>query len=216
MLGRTAEVVVTPGNPGIPGSVVDAAGGARRRPVRHRAGAASWSTGWPTGCGRPGRLVFGPGADGAQLEGSKAFMKELVSAARACPRPATAPSPRWSPPSTFLRSLPPPYVVKTDGLAAGKGVLVTHDLAEAEADVRDKLSGASFGDGGSDGRHRRGHDRPRGVGVRHLRRHPGRGPGPGPGLQAGRPTATRGPNTGGMGAYSPAAVARPPTSPTTS
>jgi phosphoribosylamine--glycine ligase len=42
----------------------------------------------------------------------------------------------------------PPYVVKTDGLAAGKGVLVTDDLAAAEADVRDKLSGSSFGDAG--------------------------------------------------------------------
>ena len=44
--------------------------------------------------------------------------------------------------------MPPPYVVKTDGLAAGKGVLVTDDLAEAEADVRAKLAGDAFGDAG--------------------------------------------------------------------
>ncbi len=48
----------------------------------------------------------------------------------------------------FLRSLPGPWVVKTDGLAAGKGVLVTDDLATAEADVASKLSGASFGAAG--------------------------------------------------------------------
>jgi phosphoribosylamine--glycine ligase len=48
----------------------------------------------------------------------------------------------------FLRSLPAPWVVKTDGLAAGKGVLVTHELAQAEDDVRQKLAGASFGDAG--------------------------------------------------------------------
>ena len=48
----------------------------------------------------------------------------------------------------FLRSLPGPWVVKTDGLAAGKGVLVTDSLAEAEADVAAKLSGDAFGDAG--------------------------------------------------------------------
>src|SRR4029450_5961846 len=48
----------------------------------------------------------------------------------------------------FLRTLPGLYVVKTDGLAAGKGVFVTESLREAEADVRDKLSGASFGAAG--------------------------------------------------------------------
>ena len=48
----------------------------------------------------------------------------------------------------FLRSLPGPWVVKTDGLAAGKGVLVTDSLAEAEADVAAKLSGEAFGDAG--------------------------------------------------------------------
>ncbi len=43
----------------------------------------------------------------------------------------------------------PPYVIKTDGLAAGKGVLVTHDLEAARADVREKLSGRAFGDAGT-------------------------------------------------------------------
>lgn len=94
-----------------------------------------------------GKLVFGPGADGARLEGSKTWMKEVVTA-------AGVPTARYGSFSDeegaieFLRSLPGPYVVKTEGLAAGKGVLVTEDLAEAEADVREKLSGSSFGDAG--------------------------------------------------------------------
>ena len=48
----------------------------------------------------------------------------------------------------FLRTLPGPWVVKTDGLAAGKGVLVTGSFAEAVADLRDKLSGSSFAGAG--------------------------------------------------------------------
>src|SRR2546423_14846507 len=48
----------------------------------------------------------------------------------------------------FLKALPGPYVIKTDGLAAGKGVLVTESLDEAAEDVRAKLSGSAFGDAG--------------------------------------------------------------------
>ena len=93
------------------------------------------------------RLVFGPGADGARLEGSKAFMKEVLAE-------AGVPTARYGvfdeaePAAQFLRELPGPWVVKTDGLAAGKGVLVTDSLDEAEADVAAKLSGESFGDAG--------------------------------------------------------------------
>lgn len=94
-----------------------------------------------------GKLVYGPGADGARLEGSKQWMKDFVQR-------AGVPTARYgvfdNPDAAiaFLRTLPPPYVVKTDGLAAGKGVLVTEELAEAEADVRAKLSGTAFGDAG--------------------------------------------------------------------
>ena len=94
-----------------------------------------------------GRLVFGPGSDGATLEGSKKFMRELLAE-------ANVPSPRYgafdelAPAVEFLRSLEGPWVVKTDGLAAGKGVLVTGDIAEAEEDAASKISGASFGDAG--------------------------------------------------------------------
>ncbi len=146
VLARTADVVVTPGNPGIPGSVATP-------PEELDADLFVVGPEQPLVDGladrlrAAGKLVFGPGANGAQVEGSKAFMKDLASA-------AGVPTARYgtfdavAPALAFLRTLPPPYVVKTDGLAAGKGVLVTADLAEAEADVRDKLTGASFGDAG--------------------------------------------------------------------
>jgi len=95
-----------------------------------------------------GKTVVGPGADGARLEGSKAYMKEFLAAAGV----ATAAYGTFRDPDAalaFLRTMRPPYVVKTDGLAAGKGVLVTDDFERARADVRDKLSGAAFGEAGT-------------------------------------------------------------------
>ena len=150
VLGRTAEVVVTPGNPGIPGSVAT--------PVADLVADGSVDLvvigpEQPLVDGLADRLralgvrVFGPGADGAQVEGSKAYMKELALAA-GIPTARFAAFDEVDGALAFLRSLPGPYVVKTDGLAAGKGVLVTDDLAEAEADVRAKLAGQSFGDAG--------------------------------------------------------------------
>src|ERR1700729_692169 len=94
-----------------------------------------------------GRSVFGPGADGARLEGSKAWMKEVLASA-GVPTAAYGSFDQVGPALDFLRSLPSPWVVKTDGLAAGKGVLVTGDLDQAAADVVAKLSGASFGAAG--------------------------------------------------------------------
>jgi phosphoribosylamine--glycine ligase len=94
-----------------------------------------------------GRLVVGPGADGARLEGSKAWMKELLGEARVpTARHGTFDHPDEA--IAFLRTLPGPWVVKTDGLAAGKGVLVTDSFEEACADVRAKLSGQAFGEAG--------------------------------------------------------------------
>ncbi len=145
-LGRTAEVVVTPGNPGIPGSVatppeaIDA-------DLFVIGPEAPMVDGLADRLRAAGHLVLGPGAAGAALEGSKAFMKDLLVE-------AGVPTARYGaftepgPALDFLRSLPPPYVVKTDGLAAGKGVLVTTSLIEAEDDVRAKLAGSSFGDAG--------------------------------------------------------------------
>jgi phosphoribosylamine--glycine ligase len=94
-----------------------------------------------------GKTVFGPGMAGAQLEGSKAFMKEFLEE-------AGVPSAGWGDfddersALAFLETMRPPYVIKTDGLAAGKGVLVTNDLDEARRDVKAKLSGSAFGDAG--------------------------------------------------------------------
>lgn len=150
VLGRTAEVVVTPGNPGIPGSVAT--------PVEELVADGSVDLvvvgpEQPLVDGLADRLraqgvrVFGPGADGARIEGSKAYMKELAVAA-GLPTARYGSFDAVEPALQFLRTLPGAYVVKTDGLAAGKGVLVTDSLAEAEADVREKLSGESFGDAG--------------------------------------------------------------------
>jgi phosphoribosylamine--glycine ligase len=146
VLARTAEVVVTPGNPGIPASV-------RTPPEEIEADLfvvgpeAPLVDGLANRLRAAGRLVFGPGADGARLEGSKAWMKDLLSA-------AGVPTARYGSFADeagaldFLRGLRGPWVVKTDGLAAGKGVLVTDRLDEAVDDVRSKLAGESFGNAG--------------------------------------------------------------------
>ncbi|MEA2827795.1 MAG: phosphoribosylamine---glycine ligase [Actinomycetota bacterium] len=146
VLGRTASVVVTPGNPGIQGSVATP-------PEEIDADLFVIGPEGPLVDGladrlrASGRLVFGPGADGARLEGSKAWMKSLLSDARV-PTARHGVFSDVSSAAVFLRSLAPPYVVKTDGLAAGKGVLVTSSLDDALADVAAKLSGTAFGAAG--------------------------------------------------------------------
>ena len=107
------------------------------------------------------------------------------------------------PAKAFLRSLPGPWVVKTDGLAAGKGVLVTGSLPEAEADVDAKLSGDAFGDAGRRVVVEEGLDGPGVLAAGPVRRPTAGRAGPGPGLQAASTIGDGGPNTGGMGAYSP-------------
>jgi phosphoribosylamine--glycine ligase len=94
-----------------------------------------------------GRRVVGPGRDGARLEGSKAFMKEVLVAA-GVPTARHGTFVDASDAIEFMKSLGGTVVVKTDGLAAGKGVLVTDDLDQAARDVESKLSGAAFGDAG--------------------------------------------------------------------
>jgi len=147
VLARSAEVVVTPGNPGIPNSVptppeqVDADLFVIGPEVPLVDGLADRLR-------ADGRLVFGPGADGARLEGSKAWMKELVAAA-GVPTARHGTFDSVDPAHAMLDTLAPPFVIKTDGLAAGKGVLVTESLSEARNAVGDYLSGASFGDAGT-------------------------------------------------------------------
>ena len=95
-----------------------------------------------------GKAVLGPNTDGAQLEGSKAFMKDFLAAA-GVPTAAYGTFTEGAPALAFLQTMAPPYVIKTDGLAAGKGVLVTESLDEARSDVHHKLSGDAFGAAGA-------------------------------------------------------------------
>jgi phosphoribosylamine--glycine ligase len=92
-----------------------------------------------------GKVVFGPGADGARLESSKAWMKEVLADAGI----PTARHKSFAPLQVeqalaFLETLPGLYVIKTDYLMAGKGVLVTSSLDEARVDVREKLEHGSI------------------------------------------------------------------------
>jgi len=154
-LARTADVVVAPGNPGM--SCV-APSGYRITitdipPESVDADLVVVGPEQPLVDGLADRLradhkqVFGPGADGARLEGSKAYMKGLLAE-------AGVPTARYGSfedlkeAKAFLRELPGPWVVKTDGLAAGKGVLVTDSMAEAGGHLAAKLSGERFGEAG--------------------------------------------------------------------
>jgi len=155
VLARTADVVVTPGNPGITGTSPEGHSIASVDTPPEQVDAdlyvigpeAPLVDGLADRLRAAGRRVFGPGADGARIEGSKAFMKELLAEA-GVPTARFGVFTEVGPAVDFLRSLDGPWVVKTDGLAAGKGVLVTDSLAEAEADVAAKLSGDAFGSAG--------------------------------------------------------------------
>ena len=92
-----------------------------------------------------GKVVFGPGADGARLESSKAWMKEvLADAGIPTARHASFAPMQEAQAVAFLESLPGGYVIKTDYLMEGKGVLVTPSLEEAVADARAKLEHGSI------------------------------------------------------------------------
>lgn len=154
-LGRTVDVVVSPGNPGMPGTTeqghrvtcTDAPAGETDADLIVIGPEAPLVDGLADRLRAQGRVVFGPGADGALLEGSKAFMKEVLAS-------SGIPTARYGAFSSvdeaveFLKTLDGLFVVKTDGLASGKGVLVTDSIDEAERDVVSKLSGAAFGDAG--------------------------------------------------------------------
>jgi phosphoribosylamine--glycine ligase len=96
-----------------------------------------------------GHLAFGPSAAAAMLEGSKVWMKDVLATAEvATARHRAFAAPDLDGALTFLETLPGSYVIKTDGLAAGKGVVVTESIAEARDAVRSYLSGTAFGDAG--------------------------------------------------------------------
>jgi phosphoribosylamine--glycine ligase len=92
--------------------------------------------------------AYGPRADGARLEASKVFTKQILLKHGIPTAPAgifTAVEPALA----YLRERGAPIVIKADGLAAGKGVVVAQTLAEAEAAVHDMLAGNKFGSAGS-------------------------------------------------------------------
>ncbi len=206
VLGRTADVIITPGSPGIPGSVdtdpteIDA-------DLFVIGPEAPLVDGLADQLRAQGKLVFGPGADGARLEGSKAWMKEVLATA-GVPTAMHGTFTEVEPALAYLDTMPEFYVVKTDGLAAGKGVVVTHDLAEAQAAVRSYLSGDAFGDAGRTVVIEEGLTGPeisilaicdgtKAVALAPAQDFKRIGVG------------DTGPNTGGMGAYSPVPVATP-------
>jgi phosphoribosylamine--glycine ligase len=208
-LSRTAEVVVTPGNPGIPGSVRAAAEDLDGVDLFVIGPEVPLVDGLGDRLRARGALVLGPGADGARLEGSKAWMKEVLDAAGVpTARHAAFSAGELDRALAHLRAMPGLYVVKTDGLAAGKGVLVTESLAEAEDDVRAKLDGSAFGAAGRRVVIEEGLSGPevslmclcdgeRAVPLASAQDYKRLGDG------------DAGPNTGGMGAYSPVRAVGP-------
>ena len=94
---------------------------------------------------RPNVRVVGPGAAGAQLEGSKAFSKALMAEFGIPTAAYEAFTDDLAGAQQFLRKLKPPYVLKADGLAAGKGVIIAPALEEADAELAE-MFGGKFGD----------------------------------------------------------------------
>ncbi len=154
-----------------------------------------------------GLRCFGPRQEAARLEGSKAFAKEFM-AKHGIPTAAHRSFTDLDAALNYVRAIGAPVVIKADGLAAGKGVILAEDLATAEAALRDMLDEGKFGSAGStvvveewlrgeetsyialvDGEHI--------LPLASSKDHKARDDG------------GRGPNTGGMGAYSPAPLVTP-------
>jgi phosphoribosylamine--glycine ligase len=149
-----------------------------------------------------GFAVFGPSKEAAQLEGSKGFMKDFC-ARHDIPTAAYARFKSVDKAKEYIRQQGAPIVLKADGLAAGKGVIIAQSVEEAEKVVEDMISGESFGHAGTeivieefmDGEELSYFalsDGTNFVPLTSAQDHKRVGDG------------DTGPNTGGMGAYSPA------------
>ena len=150
-LANSAEVVVTPGNAGMAAqglTCVDTPASELEADLFVIGPEQPLVDGLADTLRDQGKLVVGPGRAGALLEGSKAYMKDFLAAANV-PTADFGVFEASAPALAFLDTMSPPYVIKTDGLAAGKGVLVTDDYDEACRDVASKLSGDAFGDAGT-------------------------------------------------------------------
>ena len=156
---------------------------------------------------KAGLKCFGPSQKAAQLEGSKAFCKDFL-ARHKIPTAHYQTFTEVDPAIAYIRDMGAPIVVKADGLAAGKGVIVAQTEEEAILAVKDMLAGNAFGSAGSrvvieefllgeeasfivmaDGTHA--------LAMATSQDHKA------------RDNDDKGPNTGGMGAYSPAPVVTP-------
>ena len=151
-----------------------------------------------------GLRIFGPSAAAAQVEGSKAFTKAFL-ASHGIPTARYAEFTDQAEAAAYVREHGAPIVIKADGLAAGKGVVVAQSEAEALAAVDEMLSGRAFGDAGRrivieeflDGEEASFIcvvDGGKAMALASSQDHKAAGEG------------DTGPNTGGMGAYSPAPV----------
>jgi len=151
-----------------------------------------------------GLRAFGPRRKAAQLEGSKVFMKNLLQKYR-IPSARSASFTDREAALRFIDGQEAPLVVKTDGLAAGKGVVVAESLAEARAAVDLFMKAKAFGDAGN---RVVVEEFLRGEEASFLAFTDGRTVLPLPSCQDHKAVydGDRGPNTGGMGAYSPAPV----------
>ena len=151
-----------------------------------------------------GLKAFGPHQNAAIIEASKAFSKDLM-ANYGIPTAAYEVFTEIKPALAFIRQLGTPIVIKADGLAAGKGVIIAQDFAEAEAAVRDMLGGNAFGAAGS---RVVIEEFLRGEEASFLALTDGRKIVPLASAQDHKAIfdGDLGPNTGGMGAYSPAPV----------
>lgn len=154
-----------------------------------------------------GLTIFGPTQAAAQLEGSKAFSKDFL-ARHQIPTAAYGTFTDVAAAQAYVRAQGTPIVIKADGLAAGKGVIIAQTLAEADAAIADMLAGNRFGDAGS-----------RvvieeflvGEEASYIVMVDGTTALPFASSQdhKARDNGDQGPNTGGMGAYSPAPVVTP-------
>jgi phosphoribosylamine--glycine ligase len=150
---------------------------------------------------------FGPSQGAAQLEGSKAFTKDFL-ARHDIPTAAYGSFSELEPALAYLREQALPIVIKADGLAAGKGVIIAQTRTEAEAALREMLTGASFGGAG---RRVVIEEFMRGEEASFIAIVDGKTALPFATSQdhKARDEGDKGPNTGGMGAYSPAPVVTP-------
>jgi phosphoribosylamine--glycine ligase len=151
-----------------------------------------------------GRTIFGPSAKAAQLEGSKTFTKDFL-ARHQIPSAAYQSFTEIDAARDYAARVGTPIVIKADGLAAGKGVIIAQSTAEAEAAITDMLAGNRFGEAG----HRVVIEEfLQGEEASYICIVDGEQVLPMASSQdhKARDNGDLGPNTGGMGAYSPAPV----------